>query len=203
MTALASAISISRKLRSAFWRIFAAPIVALQGVKLGRNVRFFGLPIISLHAGSKISIEKGASLCSVSSHTALGVAHPVILRTLTATAEIEIGANTGLSGTTICAAASVKIGSDVLIGADVTIADTDFHPIAPDGRRFEKDFKKIGVAPIVIEDNVFIGTGSVILKGSHIGANSVIGARSVVSGKVPADSIAVGSPARVTGLVSD
>lgn len=197
MTVLASAISIFRKLKSAYWRITAPPLVALQGVKLGKKVRFYGLPILSMHAGSSITIEARASLCSVSSHTALGVAHPVILRTLTSEAEIVIGTNAGLSGTTICSASSVRIGSDVLLGADVVITDTDFHPLAPEGRRHEKDFKRIGAAPVVIEDNVFIGTGCVVLKGVRIGRGSVIGATSIVSNDIPAYVIAAGNPARV------
>lgn len=51
--------------------------------------------------------------------------------------------------------------------------------------------------PIVIEDDVMIGTRCIILKGVTIGARSVIGSGSVVTKSIPADSIAAGNPCRV------
>lgn len=52
-------------------------------------------------------------------------------------------------------------------------------------------------APIVIEDDVLIGTGCIVLKGVTIGARSVIGAGSVVTRSIPEDSIAAGNPCKV------
>ena len=43
------------------------------------------------------------------------------------------------------------------------------------------------VAPVVIQDNVFIGAGSIVLKGITIGENSVVGAGSVVTKSIPAN----------------
>ena len=54
---------------------------------------------------------------------------------------------------------------------------------------------------VVIEDNCFIGTQAIILKGSHIGAHSLVAANSVVSGNIPPYSIVGGSPAKVIGEV--
>lgn len=51
--------------------------------------------------------------------------------------------------------------------------------------------------PIEIDDDVLIGSYSIILKGVHIGARSVIGAGSVVTKDIPADCIAAGNPCRV------
>ena len=48
-----------------------------------------------------------------------------------------------------------------------------------------------------IGDNVFIGMNSIILMGAQIGDNSIIGAGSIVSGHIPANSVAAGNPARV------
>ena len=53
------------------------------------------------------------------------------------------------------------------------------------------------VKPIVIGENVFIGCNCLILKGTEIGDNTTIGAGSVVTGKIPANCIAAGNPARV------
>ena len=50
---------------------------------------------------------------------------------------------------------------------------------------------------IIIEDDVFIGMHSLILKGAQIGKGSVIGAGSIVTGKIPANVIAAGQPAKV------
>ena len=90
---------------------------------------------------------------------------------------------------------SVIIGDNCLIGADVTFTDTDFHPITPNNRRFSR--VNVGVKPVVIEDNVFIGTKSIILKGVTIGENSIIGAGSVVVNSIPKNVIAAGNPCRV------
>ena len=51
--------------------------------------------------------------------------------------------------------------------------------------------------PITIADNVWLGGGVVVCPGVSIGANSVIGAGAVVTRDVPANSLAVGNPARV------
>jgi acetyltransferase-like isoleucine patch superfamily enzyme len=52
-------------------------------------------------------------------------------------------------------------------------------------------------APVIIENDVWIGTGAVVLKGTRIGHGSIIGAGSVVSGNIPPRSLVVGNPARV------
>ena len=51
--------------------------------------------------------------------------------------------------------------------------------------------------PIVIGNNVFVGTNSVILPGVKIGDNVVIGAGSIVAKDIPSNSIAVGNPCKV------
>lgn len=186
-----------RRLKSLWWRISARPIVLMHGVDLGSDVRFFGLPLITMEDETHIAIGERCALCSVSSHTALGVMHPVILRTTRPQASIVIGAHTGISGASICAAKCVTIGNHVLIGANVVITDTDFHPLAPENRRYETNPDKIDTEPVVIEDNVFIGAGSIVLKGTHIGRDSVIGAGSVVTGSIPARVVAAGNPAKI------
>jgi acetyltransferase-like isoleucine patch superfamily enzyme len=102
-----------------------------------------------------------------------------------------------MSGATICAAISIQIGSKCLLGADVQIFDTDFHKISADNRRHDDNPEHISASPIIIEDNVFIGAGSKIMKGVRIGRNSVIGAGSIVNKDIPANSIAAGVPAKV------
>ena len=53
------------------------------------------------------------------------------------------------------------------------------------------------VAPITVEDNVYIGVRAIVMPGVTIGRNSVIGAGSIVTRDIPPNSVAVGIPARV------
>ena len=183
------------------WRTCVPFLVKQSGVKLGQAVCFLGMPIISMAPDSQIVIGNRVSLCSVSKFTALGVNHPVVLRTLMPGAKIEIGDDTGISGASICAATEVRIGKQCLFGANVIITDTDFHALKPENRRYNNRPEDIAVAPVIIGDNVFIGTGVIVLKGVEIGANSVIGAGTVVTKNIPANSIVAGNPLRIIGHV--
>ena len=110
-------------------------------------------------------------------------------------AELIIGNNVGMSSARIWVHDSVAVGDDVKIGACVLITDTDAHPMDYMARRTSNDGTKS--APIVIEDDVWVGAHSIILKGVTIGARSIIGAGSVVTKSIPADCVAAGNPCRV------
>jgi acetyltransferase-like isoleucine patch superfamily enzyme len=104
-----------------------------------------------------------------------------------------------MSGAAVVAAIGVSIGDYSLLGADVTIADTDFHPAAANGRRYAKlpDPKPTHV--VTVGSNVFIGAGAYILKGVTIGDGAIVGAGSVVTSDVPPGQIYAGNPARRVG----
>jgi acetyltransferase-like isoleucine patch superfamily enzyme len=87
----------------------------------------------------------------------------------------------------------IRIGAHGLLGSDVKIFDSDFHELDPHRRRGGRP----KTAAVELDENVFVGEGSIILKGVSIGRNSVIGAGSVVSASIPEDVIAAGNPARV------
>lgn len=96
---------------------------------------------------------------------------------------------------------SVSIGSRVLIAPDVVIIDDDGHPLDWAARHDywpktpqDRLERKIG-APIIIEDNVWIGTRAIILKGVTIGEGSVIAAGAVVIHSIPGKVLAGGVPA--------
>lgn len=166
-------------------------------VALGSNVTFHGVPIISAHPDSNMFIGDRVGLCSDSRYTALGVSRPVILRTLRVGALLSVGSDSGLSGTCICASTSVQIGQRCLIGADVLITDTNFHPVDARDRRYRSE-SEARSRPVAIEDDVFIGARAMVLPGVRIGSGSVIGAGSIVSRDIPPNSVASGNPARVT-----
>ncbi|MCD4853325.1 sugar O-acetyltransferase [Arthrobacter sp. AK01] len=88
--------------------------------------------------------------------------------------------------------APIRIGSDCQIGPNVQLL-TPTHPLEAKPRRDKLEAAK----PIVIGDNVWLGGGVIVLAGVTIGENSVVGAGSVVTKDLPADVLAVGSPAKV------
>ncbi|MCF7710695.1 MAG: acyltransferase [Opitutales bacterium] len=109
-------------------------------------------------------------------------------------ARIEVGEGTSFSNNVqVIAEESVTIGEHCLIGDAVLILDSDFHNLSAAGRHTLPGLS----APIILEDNVFIGSRVIILKGVTIGKDSVIGAGSVVVRSIPPGVIAAGNPAKV------
>lgn len=107
---------------------------------------------------------------------------------------VIVGDGTSFSNNVqIIAEQSVTIGQRCLIGDAVVIMDSDFHDLSPEGRH------RLPAVPakVVIEDNVFIGSRVIVLKGVTIGKDSVIGAGSVVVRSIPPGVIAGGNPAKV------
>ena len=68
--------------------------------------------------------------------------------------------------------------------------------------KISKDIATAKTAPIVIEDDVLIGTRCIVLKGVTIGARSIIGSGSVVTKSIPADCIAAGNPCKVIRFIN-
>jgi acetyltransferase-like isoleucine patch superfamily enzyme len=167
-----------------------------SGIVRGPGLDAIGAPIINCCTGSQIVIGSHVMLISESYATALGVNHPVVLRTLAPRAKILIGDRVGISGGSICAAKLVEIGDGTMLGANVMIADTDFHSIHV-SHRSGHSHPTIGIAEVRIGKCVWIGANATILKGVSIGAHSVIGAGSVVTRDIPENCLAAGVPCRV------
>ncbi|MFC1760905.1 acyltransferase [Planctomycetota bacterium] len=121
---------------------------------------------------------------------------------------IQIGDNSILVGPVFMCADSIKIGSNVVVSYYVTIADCDFHPRDPESRKQDaianapegdKSHRpKLETKPVVIDDDVWIGIGAIILKGVHIGKGARIGAGAVVTSNILAGATVEGNPARNT-----
>lgn len=180
-------------------RLLALPYIrlmfAVHGVAWGRRWRILGMPIIQRHRRSTITLGDGVTLRSWRFSNPLAPNHPVVLATRTAQARIQIGDDCGFTGGAIVAAERIQIGCRVLVGANCTITDTDFHPLEAAVR--QQDILAGAHRPVVIEDDVFIGMNCLILKGVTLGRGSVVGAGSVVTKDVPAGVIVAGNPARV------
>ena len=185
-----------RTVRYMFSRLQGRIALRAAGATSGAGLNAIGAPQVNRHPGSTIRLGRHVSLISKTFATALGVNHPVVLRTLAADAQIKIGDRVGISGGSICAARFIEIGDDTMLGANVTIADTDFHSLYP-AYRAGHTHPTIGIAEVRIGKRVFIGTNSLVLKGVNVGDNSVIGGGSVVTKDIPENCIAAGNPCKV------
>jgi maltose O-acetyltransferase len=107
--------------------------------------------------------------------------------------EFGAGAQINNNASIVSEGPGIRIGPHALIGPFVEIFDSDFHELHPDRRRNGRP----RTASVELGENVFVGTGTKILKGVTVGAHSVIGAGSVVTSPIPEGVIAAGNPARV------
>lgn len=102
----------------------------------------------------------------------------------------------------------IDIGSNVLIASDVKIyTATHSTNVAKRTQNAEQRAVSGGFCithsqPVKIENDVWIGGGAILLPGITIGRGSVIGAGAVATRNIPANSVAVGNPARVIKTVN-
>lgn len=127
--------------------------------------------------------------------------------------KITIGNHTAIYERSIIGSVnSINIGNCVLISNHVHIYDNNNHPTAPNVRHrmcvegFEGDAWRwvySDSAPIVIEDDVWIGEYAAVLKGVTVGRGSIVASHAVVTKDVPPYSIVAGNPARVVKEIRD
>lgn len=120
--------------------------------------------------------------------------HYTYLEARNSDSEISIGNDVSINNSfSAVAFSTIQIGSNVLIGVNCSIIDTDGHDLNP-------ELRTTGLpktASVSIEDNVFLGSNVTVLKGVTIGKNSVIANGAVVTQSIPENSIAAGNPAKV------
>jgi acetyltransferase-like isoleucine patch superfamily enzyme len=120
---------------------------------------------------------------------------------------LTVGKNFFLGRSRIYCSSQMVIGDYVLISDNVSIMDSDLHPLNASSRRASADEWALGRFPgvhsdttsssITIEDDVWIGFGASVLKGVTIGRGAIVGAGSIVTSDVPPWTVVVGAPARV------
>jgi acetyltransferase-like isoleucine patch superfamily enzyme len=120
---------------------------------------------------------------------------------------IEVGDGAVLVGPVFMCAEHISVGARAVISYQVTIADSDFHPLDRASRREDALANAPGAdprarphvesRPVIIEDDAWIGIGAIVLKGVRIGRGARIAAGAVVTRDVPAGATAAGNPARV------
>jgi acetyltransferase-like isoleucine patch superfamily enzyme len=123
---------------------------------------------------------------------------------------ISIGDGCYFANAALVCEESIIIGKRVMVGIGVTIADSDFHPVAPAQRIADTVALAPGgdrssrpprlVQPVRIGDDVRIGPNAAILKGVTIGDGAEIAAGAVVLKDVAPGALVAGNPARpITG----
>ena len=122
--------------------------------------------------GKDVNIEKGAVFAS----------------------NVELGDRSGL-GINCRISGKVIIGNDVMMGPNVSIFTANHAFDRTDIPMDQQGMSEEG--PVIIEDDVWIGANSILLKGDHVGKGAIIAAGAVVTKDVPSGAIVGGNPAKV------
>lgn len=164
-----------------------------------KSLIFFGISKALYNKKIKIHILnslRGKVLVDIQGHSKMTIGKfmmtqgPLYLKT-TDSGNLYIGDNVFFNhNVSITCSESIFIGNNVDIANNVVIVDHD-HVVDSVGVRDEYI-----TAPVIIDDNVWIGANSVILKGVHIGKGAVIAAGAVVNKDVPAHGLVGGIPAK-------
>lgn len=162
-------------------------ILKIKGVKIGKSVRInywvnFHLQKRKVEIGTNTSLDRNVTLIAFSEKTG---------RLISISDNVYINRFTILDATQC-----IHIQKNVMIGAHCYITDHD-HSFQAVGIEKNKSELPLEGSPVIIQENVWIGSNVVVLKGVTIGKNSVIGAGSVVTKSIPSDSVAVGNPCKV------
>lgn len=166
------------------------------------NIICHGYPYIAVHPKGKCILGNNFTMSNGTRFNPIGFPFPCQI-VVTENATLNIGDNVGISQAAIICHHSIAIGNNVKIGGGVKIYDTNFHSLNSIHRRSkELDMKNKKCRPVIIEDDVFIGAGSIILSGVKIGRNSIIAAGSVVCKEVPINEIWGGNPAKFIKRIS-
>jgi acetyltransferase-like isoleucine patch superfamily enzyme len=179
---------------------FATKLISLSLFKVNKihfknGFQSIGIPFVSVQGTFKVG--KNFKINNTVYSNPIGRNHKCIF-VVRKNAQLIIGSNVGMSGTTIVCHKGITIGNNVKIGGNVCIYDTDFHSQDLIMRRNpQDDMEKTIQEEITIADDVFVGAHTSILKGVSVGKNSIIGACSVVTKNIPANEIWGGNPARL------
>lgn len=171
-----------------FSKMYVCLLILIWNIKSGKNNKFIGIPVFYKVNNSKLEWGDNNTFLSMRNSNLIGINRNCIISLFQENAEIMIGNNCGFSGVTISSCNQIIIEDNVKVGANCIITDHDWH---------SEDSRNNNSKKILIEENVWVGVNSIILKGVHIGKNSIIGAGSIVTSNIPANVVAAGNPCRV------
>lgn len=166
-----------------------------NGVKFSSFVTK-GVPMIDVKIGATFTIGENFRMNNGKYYNKIGRQQPSSF-VVAKNAVLTFGDNVGLSSSSFFCSLKITVGNNVMIGGNCVFYDTDFHSLNFLDRRDRfLDSANRKSAPVIIEDDVFIGAHSTILKGVTIGHCSVIGSGSLVSKSIPPNEIWGGNPAK-------
>jgi maltose O-acetyltransferase len=164
------------------WAVLRARYYLRRATRVGPKVRVWGRLVA--HNWGQLIVHDRVQIVSTITPTSLRTGTDGVL---------EIGEGAYINyGCNISAEKLVRIGPRCNLGTDVIMMDNDFHRLEPERRN-----ERPPSAPIILEENVWLGARVIVLRGVTIGAHSVIGAGSIVTRDIPPRSVAVGQPAKV------
>ena len=178
---------LHQRVESAISTLVGKFMLWVMKVDYGKNLNFFGLIHVRCSKQSTVIIGSNTTFRSKPTSNLIGIDRPCIISSHQ-NGTLKIGNNCGFSGTVIGCFKEIIIEDNVRCGANTLITDSDWHSDDP---------RSGAPRPIHIETNVWLGVNVSVLKGVHIGENSVIGAGSVVTKSIPANVIAAGNPCRI------
>jgi len=179
----------------------ARPVMLPPNVRVGANTLINGeIAFKRFHSQLPDALIVGANCTMYGVHFALGEK-----------GRVRIGDHCYFTNAVMLCELELRIGDYVVIGWNATIADTDFHPLAPAARVADaipcsplgkgRPRPDISRRPVIIDDDVWIGPNAAVLKGVHIGAGAFIEPGSLVTRDVPPRARVLGNPAQVIGEI--
>lgn len=172
-----------------------------KGVVFGRNVTLRHPHKIKL--GDRVIIDdnvmldaKGASNTGIAIASDCFVGRNSILSCKDGDIDVGERANIGFNAE-IFSCSKVRIGADNLISAYTYVVGGGNYDLDQSSKTINRSLREDRARGIELADNVWIGTHSVLMDGVVVGPGSAVAAGSVVTGPVPRDVIAGGTPARV------
>jgi acetyltransferase-like isoleucine patch superfamily enzyme len=172
------------------------------------NVQLGANTVLTAHYAFKRFFSREDAALTIGAHCTMDGVHFAIGEK----ARMRIGDYCYFTNALLLCELEIHIGSYVVMGWNSTIADTDFHPVAPAERIADaiacsplakgRPRPEIVRKPVVIEDDVWIGPNATILKGVRIGTGAFIEAGALVTRDVPSGARVLGNPAQVIGQVS-
>lgn len=165
-------------------------------IKLGTKVVFKNKPLLDIHKQATLTIGNNVTINSQNKGYHVNMFSRCKLMADRPNAIIHIGDNTRFHGSCIHAYKKISIGKNCLIAANCQIIDGNGHDISfPDvSNRINT---RGGSKEVIIEDNVWLATGVIVLPGVTIGKGSIITANSVVHKDIPSMVIAGGNPIEI------
>lgn len=121
-----------------------------------------------------------------------------------ATPELRVGRNCDIGWqTTLAVGRRIVLGDNVRIAGRAFLAGYPGHPLDPVARAAGRPDLDSQIGDIVLEDDVWLGTGVTVSAGVTIGRATVVAAGSVVTHDLPAGALAAGVPARVIRQIGE